>query len=198
LQTIAVDALRERKTLNEARIILEAEPEFLSDHSLSYEHLVDLKEILKRIMDNAVKHGFESSYERVLRHKNASSEIHLSLKASSQGVILHIQDDGRGLGIRRLREWAHDDRLLDKDKGSDLQYYAKLLMLKAWRAPRGLSEVVMIAERLEAKTDIVLYPERIRDGHCPFAIEIVIPWSLIKSKSKSKTIPSSAHHDRAG
>ncbi|MBC7533950.1 MAG: hypothetical protein H7318_20480 [Oligoflexus sp.] len=182
LQTITNHALRERKISSEARLVFEAPVDSVMAYALNYKDLPDLRTMLDRIVDNAVKHGFESSYERLWKHKSAISEIHLSINETTLGIVFRIQDDGRGLGIRRLREWAHEDPLLDKDKGSDLSYYAKLLTLKAWQAPRGLSEVSRLAEKMDLTVDIVLFPERILNGHCPFAIEILFPLHRLKSR----------------
>lgn len=179
LQTIVLHALRERKTSSEAHLVIEGQVDY--PYFLKYDDLSDIRGIVDLIVDNAAKHGFESSYERILRKKTTTSEIKLTLRETDHGIVLSLQDDGRGLAIRRLREWAHEDRLIDLDKGSDLQDYTKLLLLKSWRAPRGLTQAVFLADKIESKIDIVLFPERILNGHCPFAIEVLIPFQRLKA-----------------
>jgi hypothetical protein len=179
LKMVATDSLTARTGSGEAFLTLNNKSE--KNFTLNYDDLSHLRSIVDLIIDNSVKHGFESSYERIIKSKAAPSQIIIELRESKDKVVLRMQDDGRGLGILSLREWAHEDRLLDRDKSSDLNYYAKLLVLKGWRAPRGLTQVVEIAEALESKVDIVLYPEMIQNGHCPFALEISIPLARLSA-----------------
>ncbi|RYZ58133.1 MAG: hypothetical protein EOP07_07870 [Proteobacteria bacterium] len=187
LKMVAGDSLSARTGSGEAFLTLENKT--AKNYTLNYDDLSHLRSIIDLIIDNSVKHGFESSYERIIKSKAAPSHIMIELREVKDRVVLRIQDDGRGLGILSLREWAHEDRLLDREKSSDLNYYAKLLVLKGWRAPRGLTQVVEIAEALDSKVDIVLYPEMIQNGHCPFALEISIPLTRL---SAAHSAPHSA------
>jgi len=148
---------------------------------LNFDDLFAIRTIVTQLVDNTIKHGIESSHERLLKNKSGLTHIQVTLAIVDSTLVVRFLDDGRGLGILQLREWAHEDRLLDRDRGGNLQYYAKLLLVKSWRAPRGFTKSLEAAETIASQLEIVLFPEQIQNGHCPFAVELHIPMSRFKS-----------------
>ncbi len=178
--------VREAAWISKGKNILDLSFE---DHSaalyaLKFEDLAPIRNIVTHLVDNTKQHGMETAHERLLKNKSGATHIRITLTPIGESLVLRFHDDGRGLGILQLREWAHDDRLLDRDKGGNLQYYAKLLLVKAWRAPRGLTRCLESAEHLKSRIEIALYPEHIQGGHCPFAIELHLPLNRLRMPTR--------------
>ena len=71
------------------------------------------RSVLERIGDplvhlvrNSADHGLETPAERLARGKSAQGTITLSAVHEATTVIIHVQDDGRGLDLERLRARA--------------------------------------------------------------------------------------------
>lgn len=67
------------------------------------------KVIVERMMDpllhlvrNAVSHGIEPPQERIASGKHPEGELSLSAATSGDSVMIHIEDDGRGIDVERV------------------------------------------------------------------------------------------------
>jgi predicted ATPase/HPt (histidine-containing phosphotransfer) domain-containing protein len=65
-----------------------------------------LYDALVHVLRNAFDHGIELAEERAAAGKPAAGTIQLDVESDSRGVTLRVRDDGRGLGLDRLRERA--------------------------------------------------------------------------------------------
>lgn len=68
---------------------------------------------LTHLVRNAIDHGIEPAHERVRAGKPARGTVRLSASHQGGGVMIEIQDDGRGLDPERIRAKAIERGLLD-------------------------------------------------------------------------------------
>lgn len=72
-----------------------------------------LKEPLMHLVRNAVDHGLETTEEREKANKVRKGRLELKAVREGERLLLSIEDDGRGLDPRSLREAAVKKRILD-------------------------------------------------------------------------------------
>lgn len=66
----------------------------------------NLFEPLMHVLRNALDHGLESAEERAAAGKPPSATIILRARRDGDHVVVEVQDDGRGIDVRRVRETA--------------------------------------------------------------------------------------------
>jgi ligand-binding sensor domain-containing protein/signal transduction histidine kinase len=74
--------------------------------TLPYNYRLVVKDILIQLVRNALIHGIESPEERIQRNKKPLATISISSKMDGSNFILKFRDDGRGLQISKLKEFA--------------------------------------------------------------------------------------------
>lgn len=72
---------------------------------------------LVHMVRNAVDHGLELPAERLAADKAATGTIRLSAYQAGGGVVVELQDDGRGLDRARIVAKAIDKGLIESDQG---------------------------------------------------------------------------------
>jgi two-component system chemotaxis sensor kinase CheA len=72
------------------------------DLELDMDLLSDIRVCLLHVINNAVDHGVEDIVERTQVGKNPTALIHVGSIHSKDGLILIIEDDGRGLDRDRI------------------------------------------------------------------------------------------------
>jgi two-component system chemotaxis sensor kinase CheA len=77
------------------------------------------RSLLERLIDpllhmvrNAIDHGFESPEARRAANKPASGRLRIAVGRHASGLSIHVEDDGRGLDPRRLKQAAIERGLL--------------------------------------------------------------------------------------
>lgn len=73
-----------------------------------------LKDPLLHLVRNSVDHGLESREERVELGKTPKGTLSLSARREGERLVLRVQDDGRGLSPRTLRQVAVARGLIDQ------------------------------------------------------------------------------------
>lgn len=61
---------------------------------------------LEHLLRNAVAHGIESPEDRVRAGKSPTGQIRIAAALSGSQIVLHIEDDGSGISLDRIRERA--------------------------------------------------------------------------------------------
>lgn len=75
-----------------------------------------LKDPLVHILRNALDHGLEGRRERADKGKPEEGCIHISAEYSGSNVMVKIEDDGRGIDLKQIKEKAIQKRLMAPDK----------------------------------------------------------------------------------
>ena len=77
-----------------------------ADTELDRQVLELIKDPLTHMIRNSVDHGLEKAEERQLAGKSATGTITLSARHEGGHVVIEIEDDGRGIDVRRVAEKA--------------------------------------------------------------------------------------------
>lgn len=80
----------------------------------------ELSDPLMHMMRNAIDHGIEPSEERVALGKQAAGHIELRAFQKGNRVVIEIQDDGRGMDWRHIRDTAVSRGFLGSQEAVDL------------------------------------------------------------------------------
>lgn len=73
-----------------------------SDTEIDRNILQIISDSLIHLIRNAVGHGLESPEERKKRHKQPIGQLKLAARNESDGVLIEIQDDGKGIDLQRV------------------------------------------------------------------------------------------------
>ncbi len=65
-----------------------------------------ISDSLIHLIRNAVSHGIEDPKTRKEQNKNEEGEVQLRARNDSDGVIIEIKDDGKGIDIQKIKEKA--------------------------------------------------------------------------------------------
>ena len=74
-----------------------------------------LFEPLLHVLRNAIDHGSEDPTSREALGKPPSSTIILRARRQLENVVVEVEDDGRGIDVRRVRDVAADQNLFPRD-----------------------------------------------------------------------------------
>jgi two-component system chemotaxis sensor kinase CheA len=80
----------------------------------------ELSDPLMHMMRNAIDHGIEPANERVALGKQASGHIDLRAFQKGNRVVIEVQDDGRGMDWRKIRDTAISRGFVAREEASDL------------------------------------------------------------------------------
>ncbi|MGM0579074.1 MAG: chemotaxis protein CheA [Bacteroidota bacterium] len=78
-----------------------------------------ISDSLIHLIRNAIGHGIESEADRKGEGKNAIGKVTLSARNESEGIIIDIKDDGKGINVEKIKKkvaqkgWV-DSSILDK------------------------------------------------------------------------------------
>ena len=76
------------------------------DIEIDKEIVDNLFDPLMHLIRNAVDHGIETPEERVANQKPVQGEITLSVENSNGEIVVHIEDDGKGLDVDKIKAKA--------------------------------------------------------------------------------------------
>ncbi len=65
-----------------------------------------IAEPLLHVLRNALDHGLEDAAERAALGKPATATIHLRAERQGEHVVVEVEDDGRGIDVARVRDFA--------------------------------------------------------------------------------------------
>jgi two-component system chemotaxis sensor kinase CheA len=74
---------------------------------------------LLHLVRNAISHGIEPPQERIARGKPPEGQINLRANTVGDAMMIEIEDDGRGIDVKRITEQARTLGLLDTDATLD-------------------------------------------------------------------------------
>ena len=80
-----------------------------------------LSDPLMHIIRNAIDHGIESPEERKRHRKPEAGSIQLNAFQRGNNVVIQIQDDGRGIQLKKVQELARKSGLIAKDHKIDMK-----------------------------------------------------------------------------
>ncbi len=90
---------------------------------LEGEHIEIDKSMVERLLDpllhmvrNAVTHGLESPEERLAAGKEPQGVLLVRAESAGERVVIHVQDDGRGVDLKRVAARAHALGLLESPR----------------------------------------------------------------------------------
>lgn len=100
-----------------------------------------LADPLLHLLRNAVDHGLEMPDERVAMGKPAAGTVKLTIARQGSNVIVHVQDDGRGLDYERIRGKAIERNLIPADAVLSRQDLARLILLPGFSTRDAVNEI---------------------------------------------------------
>lgn len=78
-----------------------------------------LKDPIMHLLRNAVDHGIETPAERAAKNKDKTGSVSLRVDANGQRLRVIIQDDGRGVDLKRIAEVAIHNGMLSASDAAD-------------------------------------------------------------------------------
>jgi two-component system chemotaxis sensor kinase CheA len=125
-----------------------------------------LKDPLMHLLRNTVTHGIEPPRERLANAKPAAGLVTLRLEAEGQRLAITVEDDGKGIDLKRVAEVAVREGILQQVQASESspQELCRLLFRPGFSTTRsvtklagrgmGLSVVYEAVRRLRGEVDI--------------------------------------------
>lgn len=134
-------------------------------------HKQVIRNILHHLINNAVEHGIEDSYERIANNKNEIGLIELVFKENDDFHIIEVRDDGMGIDFNRLKQIVIEKKFVPDLK--DIQNKSMLLKqlfrsgfstknseTKLAGQGTGLSAVVAETKKLNATISVNTAPNK--------------------------------------
>ncbi len=90
--------------------------ELCLDHvEIPAKYLLLINEIGSHLLNNAVDHAIESPEQRIQNDKNKFGKITVSLLKMEDGILLIVEDDGKGINLYELSKTAVENNLNKSD-----------------------------------------------------------------------------------
>jgi two-component system chemotaxis sensor kinase CheA len=126
-----------------------------------------MKDVLMQLVRNAVAHGVEVPEERTAKGKEETGIVRLSIKIEGEKIHVKLEDDGKGLDYKKIREKAEQLNLLQKEEQDN-----KDALIKAIFAPEFSTAE---AEGVHAGRGmgLNLVRDRVRDVHGSISLRSV-------------------------
>ena len=100
-----------------------------------------LRNVCMHLYRNAMDHGIDLPAERLAHGKPAAGTIRLSLALDREHLSLHLQDDGRGLALARIRAKAREKGLLADGQTWSDEAVANLIFAAGFSTASQVTEV---------------------------------------------------------
>lgn len=100
-----------------------------------------LSDPLMHIIRNAIDHGIEPAEERRRVGKTENGSIRLSAFQRGNNVVIQVQDDGRGIQVRKVQEIAKKRGLIQKDQAIDLKECIDLIFSPGFSSQEEVTEL---------------------------------------------------------
>jgi len=101
----------------------------------------ELSDPLMHIIRNAIDHGIESGDERKKAGKPDRGTIRLSAFQRGNNVVIQVQDDGRGIQIKKVQEQARKRGLLPADRVPDIKECIDILFSPGFSSSDEVTEL---------------------------------------------------------
>ncbi len=141
-----------------ARELGKAAPQLrVSDHGILLQNQItaSLRNVFMHLYRNALDHGIEPSADRLAAGKPAAGTITLDLTRVGDRLLMRLQDDGKGLGLARIRRKAIDKGLLDERAAVSDETVAQFIFAAGFSTASAVTEVSGRGVGMDAVQDFV-------------------------------------------
>ncbi|MBI1920226.1 MAG: chemotaxis protein CheA [Geobacter sp.] len=114
---------------------------FGADTELDKLIVEDISDPLMHIIRNAVDHGIEPSEERIRLGKNEKGTISLSSYQKGNHVVIEVEDDGRGIDLKKVKQKALKKGLIQSVDGLSDREAMEIIFLPGFSTADQISEV---------------------------------------------------------
>lgn len=104
----------------------------------------ELMDPIMHIVRNSIDHGIESPEERILAGKPEEGKIMMRAYQRGNHVVIEVEDDGRGIDIKKVRAKAIEKGLISKSESLTNEDLLQLIFLPGFSTK---DEVTMISGR---------------------------------------------------
>ncbi len=112
-----------------------------TDTELDKTIIDNLKEPIMHIIRNALDHGIEAVHQRKKQNKPQRGVIRFVAFYSGINVFIQIQDDGRGIDPKKIREKAIEKKLIHPEQNLSNTELLSLLFLPGFSTAKQVTEV---------------------------------------------------------
>lgn len=144
-----------------------------------------LKNMATHLFRNSIDHGIESPEERQAKGKSPEGHIHLACSIEGGRFWMRMHDDGKGLGIQRIREIGLAKGLIGKDATPAPEAVAELIFISGFSTAEqvtevsgrgvGMDAIKGFLEREDGTIQIHFLDDNIQAEYRPFEIVISLP-----------------------
>lgn len=120
---------------------------------ISQDTEIILDQILSHILVNQIDHGIEGVEERIRKGKSDQGLITFRIAAQRSRLVLDIQDDGRGLDLKRLRSMGVEKKVLEAHASAE--DVAELIFRGGFSTAASVTETSGRGVGMEAVRDIL-------------------------------------------
>lgn len=145
-----------------------------------------LNEALLHLIRNAIFHGIESPSERKEKGKPEEAIIQVSARIDRNDILITIEDDGRGIDVKSIRQKALDDGLISADQQIDRDGLIALLFLSGFTTSDRVTSVAgrgvglsIVHQNIVEKLNGSLNTESKKDKGTRFSIRIPTQISIM-------------------
>jgi two-component system chemotaxis sensor kinase CheA len=184
-------------------------------HRIHHQASAMLKNVFMHLFRNAMDHGIETSEVRQLQDKATAGTIQLDLANENDMLKIEMQDDGRGLGLARIRGIAAEKGIIDMSDCLDDSEIAQLIFRPGFSTASqvtevsgrgvGMDAVQEFVKREHGKIEIHFVDDMAGADYRQFKTVVLLPKSVTANSNEEPaathlenvTITSSATHVEA-
>ncbi len=115
----------------------------IEDHNIRFN--ADIAPVIKNVFThsfrNAIDHGLESVEERKAHGKPDCGTITVKVDEENDQVVLSMTDDGRGLAVKKLKDKAIQNGLIDANGEVSAQALAELIFQSGMSTAENVSDI---------------------------------------------------------
>jgi two-component system, chemotaxis family, sensor kinase CheA len=144
---------------------------FIGEENELDSSLIDrLIDPITHLIRNALDHGIESPSERVSAGKSEIATLVLTAEQKSSSFVIRIEDDGRGLSIKKIRQKAIDRGLATQTTKKTNVQWAQMIFQAGFSTSEGVNQwsgrgvgldaVAAAIDQLHGHIDLQTAPEK--------------------------------------
>lgn len=122
---------------------------------LSNETLLLISQIVSHLVNNAIVHAIETVEERIAGGKDETASIKINVSDYQKGILLQIEDNGKGLDIEKISEQAKHQHLLTLDHILDEKEAIELIFSSGFSTSQKVSDISGRGVGLDAVKNLV-------------------------------------------
>lgn len=101
----------------------------------------ELSDPLTHMIRNCMDHGLETREERAETGKDEQGIVKISAEHRNGRILIRVADDGRGLSLKRVRQKAIDNGLIDEDAELSKEEIEALIFMPGFSTAAAISDV---------------------------------------------------------